>query len=106
MTLLAKQGWAFFQQGRMVAAMRLVTKRTILRGRSMFPQVRALFFSVAGVTGFIDRGLLKQKIIIAVMWIMAVAASHVSETQRMAAGFQGVSASLVVAPKTGFLLRQ
>jgi hypothetical protein len=41
---------------------------------------------MAGVAGFIDRSLLKEKIVISIVWIVAIAAAHVSEAQGMATG--------------------
>ena len=72
----------------------------------MFPQIRALFFSMAGITGLIDSGLAQQKIIIAIVRIVAVTAGHVAKPQGVATGFQGVGTPFWMAVKTGILLGQ
>ena len=59
--------------------MRSVTQGTIIRYRGMLPQVRALFFGVTGIAGFIDRQLLQQKIVVAIVWVMTIAARHIAK---------------------------
>ena len=64
----------------MVASMRLVTQRTIFSGGGVLPQIRPLLFGVAGVAGFIDGGLLQQKIIVAIVRVVTVAAGHIAKS--------------------------
>ena len=106
MALLAKQGRAFFEKGRMIAAMRLVAQRAILRGRRVFPQVWSLLFCMAGEAGFVDSRLLQQEIVVAVVRVVTVTAGHVAKAQRVTAGFQDIGTAPGVAIETGLLLRQ
>ena len=106
MTLLAKQGRAFYQQGRMIAAMRTVAQAAVFAGRSVLPQKRPALLRMAEVAGFVDTGSPQQKIIVTVMRIMATAATHLSEPQRMVACFQGVGPPPGMTGETCLLLRQ
>ena len=106
MALLTQQRRPLSQQGRVVAAMGPVAQRAVLRRGGVFPKIRALFLAMAGVTGFVDGRLLEQELIITIVRIMAVAAGHVAESQRVAAGLQGIGPALGVAFETGFLLRK
>lgn len=72
----------------------------------MFPQERPAFLCMAQVTGEIDGGTLQQEIVIAVVRVVATAAGHAAESQWVAARFKGVGTLLLMAVKTGFLLRQ
>ena len=72
----------------------------------MLPQEWAAFLGVTGVTGVIDVIFDEQEIAIAVMYIMAIAAGHVAETQGMTGSFVSVRTRLLMALETDFLLRQ
>jgi len=72
----------------------------------MFPQVWAPLFRVADVTGFVYRGFEKQKIVVSIVRVVTVAARHVAQSQRVAAGLEGIGAAFRVALKTGLLLRE
>ena len=83
MTLLTEQGRPPGQHGRMVAAMSLVTERTLLGDRRVLPKVGTALFSMAGVAIVIDVVGIEQKIAVAVVHVMAVAAGHLAKPQRM-----------------------
>jgi len=104
--LLAQDGWPLDQQGRVVAAVRLVAQRAVLGGRCVLPQERSAFFRVAEKTGCVDSRTLQQKVVVAIVRIMAAAAGHAAKTQWMAAGFQSVRAFIRMAGETGLLLFQ
>lgn len=56
--------------------------------------------------GFIDRRLLQQKVVVAIVRIVTIAACHAAESKRMAAGLVGIRPFPGVATEAGFLLRQ
>ena len=87
MALLTQQRRSFDQQGRVVTAVWLVAQSAILGGRRVLPQERPALFRVAEIAGLIDGRPLQQEIVVAIVWIMAIAAGHVAETQGMATWF-------------------
>lgn len=80
MTLLAEQWWELGQQGLMIAAMRPVTQGAVFAGRGMFPQERSALVVVTVVASLINGRSLQQKVIAAVVRIMATAAAHFTKT--------------------------
>jgi len=90
MALLTKQWWPFHKQGGVIAAVRSVAKSAVFRSRRVFPQKGPAFLCVADVAGFIDGRLLQQKIVVAIVRIVAIAACHAAESQWMIAGLPGI----------------
>jgi len=103
--LLTQQRRPAREKGWMVASVGLVAECAIFRHRSVLPQKRPALLGVTGKAGFIDRGLAQEILVIAIVWIVAAGAGHVSETERVTAGFQAIAAAFLVAAETHFLLR-
>jgi len=104
--LLAQRGRPLDQHSLVVAAVRPVADCTILGGWRVLPQERPTFFCMAQIAGQVDGGALQQEIVIAIVWIMATAAGHAAETQRMATGLERVGSFSGMTAETGFLLRE
>ena len=106
MALLAQQWRPLDQQGRVIAAMWLVAQCAVLGSRRVLPQKRPALFRMAKIAGQIDGRALQQEIVVSIVRVMATAACHAAETQWMAAGFERIGAFILMAGKTGLLLRQ
>ena len=90
----------------MIATMRVVAQGTIFRNRCVFPKEWTTFLCMAGVTGIVSGGLGQKKIVIAVVWVVAITAGHLAKSKRMTTGPEGFRAGALMTGKTPFLLRK
>ena len=102
--LLAQQRWALGQQCRVVAAVGLMTQGAGFGDRCVLPQVRPALFGMTGIAGVIDVIRCQQKIVVAIVNIVAVTAGHAAEAQRVPGRLVGVRAGPRMATEAGLLL--
>ncbi len=79
--LLAKEGRPLREEPGMVASVRLMTQRAVLRHRGVLPEIRPALFGVAGETGVVERATDKGEVGRGAMRVVAVAAGHAIQPQ-------------------------
>lgn len=102
--LLAEQRWSLGQRCRVIAAVRVMAQAARFGDRRVFPQVRSAFFSMTGVTGVIDVIRGQQKIVVAIVNVVTIAAGHAAKAQRMPGRLVGVRAGPRMTTEAGLLL--
>ena len=97
MALLTQKRGPPGQRGRVVTAVHVVTQGAVISDRSVFPQERATFFCVTGITSVIDVVFCQQEVAVAVVHVVAVAAAHIAKAQRMTGSLVDVRTLALVA---------
>ena len=72
----------------------------------MLPEKRPTLFGMTDETGFIDAGFTQQKVIIALVRIVAIAAGHAAESQGMVTGAKRVGLPVGMTSETSLLLKK
>ena len=86
-------------------SVRLVTVATVLKRRRMFPQKRPAPLSMAGVTVFIDAGLLELRRVRTAVRIVAIGANDFPFSQRHVRGTHELCLALQMALTANFYFR-
>lgn len=106
MTLLTQQRGLPGQHGIVITAVRAMAQGAVFGCRCVLPEKGAALFRVTGITGLVDGCFPQQKVVVAVVRVMAIAATHTPEPERVIAASVDVGATFLVTGKTGFLLGQ
>ena len=103
--LLAQEGCAGLEQGRIGRAVGGVAVGAIVGYRAMLPQEWAAFFSMAGIAGLVDAVFYQQLRTGRAMGVMAIGAGHLASSNRVGRDAVCLSALSLVAGEADFRLR-